>query len=292
MVIVNKKTEWNLNAAECALQVGEIFALPDTCLKIKEIIDDEVSDIDEIAELISYDPVLSSKLLKLANSALYNFPKQVESVQKAVQVLGDKQVYNLVVASGAAEAFSGVQPNIIALDKFWEHSINTALIAKHLAYQLGVKKDEPIYLSGLLHNIGELVVVQVKPDIARICGQYQKGKKPWLKQQELLGFSYADCTVELLKQWQLPDRIIQPLKQLNQPEYSAANKISLILHLASCLALSEANADAFHLYDLVDKQILEVLGLSKDDLHDASSFAFLEGMSILSLLNPALFSIF
>ena len=286
------KTEWNLNAAECALQVGEIFALPDTCLKIKEIIDDEISDIDEIAELISYDPVLSSKLLKLANSALYNFPKQVESVQKAVQVLGDKQVYNLVVASGAAEAFSSLQPNVIALDKFWEHSINTALIAKHLAYQLGVKKDEPIYLSGLLHNIGELVVVQVKPDIARICGQYQKGKKPWLKQQELLGFSYADCTVELLKQWQLPDRIIQPLKQLNQPEYSAANKISLILHLASCLALSEANADAFHLYDLVDKQILEVLGLSKDDLHDASSFAFLEGMSILSLLNPALFSIF
>jgi HD-like signal output (HDOD) protein len=281
-----------LNAAECALQVGEIFALPDTCLKIKEIIDDEVSDIDEIAELISYDPVLSSKLLKLANSALYNFPKQVESVQKAVQVLGDKQVYNLVVASGAAEAFASLQPNVIALDKFWEHSINTALIAKHLAYQLGVKKDEPIYLSGLLHNIGELVVVQVKPDIARICGQYQKGKKPWLKQQELLGFSYADCTVELLKQWQLPDRIIQPLKQLNQPEYSAANKISLILHLASCLALSEANADAFHLYDLVDKQILEVLGLSKDDLHDASSFAFLEGMSILSLLNPALFSIF
>ncbi len=281
-----------MNAAECALQVGEIFALPDTCLKIKEIIDDEISDIEEIAALISYDPVLSSKLLRLANSALYNFPKQVETVQKAVQVLGDTQVYNLVVASGAAEAFSRLKPDVIAMDKFWEHSINTALIAKHLAFQLGVKKDEPIYLTGLLHNLGELVVVQVKPEIARICGQYKKGVKPWLKQQELLGFSYADCTVELLKHWQLPERIIQPLKQLNQPEYSPANKISLILHLASCLALSEANPEVFQLHDLVDQQILEVLGLSKDDLRDASSFAFLEGMSILSLLNPALFSIF
>lgn len=281
-----------MNAAECASQVGDIFALPDTCLKIKEIIDDEISDIDEIAELISYDPVLSSKLLKLANSALYNFPRQIESVQKAVQVLGDKQVYNLVVASGAADAFTGLQPNVIALDKFWEHSINTALIAKHLAFHLGVKKDEPIYLSGLLHNLGELVVVQVKPDIARICSQYKKGTRPWLKQQQLLGFSYIDCTVELLKHWHLPERIIQPLKQLNQPEFSPANKVSLILHLASCLALAEANADVFQLFDLVDKQILEVLGLSKEDLHDASSFAFLEGMSILSLLNPALFSIF
>ena len=155
-----------------------------------------------------------------------------------------------------------------------------------------MKKDEPIYLSGLLHNLGELVVVQVKPEVAQICGQYKKGVKPWTKQQALLGFSYVDCTVELLKHWQLPERIIQPLKQLNQPEYSAANKVSLILHLSSCLALSEANPDVFQLHDLVDKQIMEVLGLSKDDLHDASSFAFLEGMSILSLLNPALFSIF
>jgi len=281
-----------LNAAECARQAGEIFALPDTCLKIKDIIDNNISDIDEIAELISYDPVLSSKLLRLANSALYSFPKQVVSVQKAVQLLGDTQVYNLVIASGAADAFGRLRADVIPLDKFWEHSINTALIAKHIAFNLGVKKDEPIYLSGLLHNLGELVVAQTQPDIARLCSQYRKHKKPWVAQQELLGFSYADCTVELLKAWQLPEKIITPIKQLNQPDFTSNNKVSLILHLASCLALSEANADVYQLYDLVDKQILEVLQLNKDDLHDASSFAFLEGMSILNLLNPALFSIF
>lgn len=281
-----------MNAAECARQAGEIFALPDTCLKIKDIIDNNISDIDEIAELISYDPVLSSKLLRLANSALYSFPKQVVSVQKAVQLLGDTQVYNLVIASGAADAFGRLRADVIPLDKFWEHSINTALIAKHIAFNLGVKKDEPIYLSGLLHNLGELVVAQTQPDIARLCSQYRKHKKPWVAQQELLGFSYADCTVELLKAWQLPEKIITPIKQLNQPDFTSNNKVSLILHLASCLALSEANADVYQLYDLVDKQILEVLQLNKDDLHDASSFAFLEGMSILNLLNPALFSIF
>jgi HD-like signal output (HDOD) protein len=281
-----------LNAAECASQAGEIFPLPDTCLKIKDIIDNNISDIDEIAELISYDPVLSSKLLRLANSALYSFPKQVESVQKAVQLLGDTQVYNLVIASGAAEAFGRLRADVIPLDKFWEHSINTALIAKHIAFNLGVKKDEPIYLSGLLHNLGELVVAQTQPDIARLCSKYRKHKKPWVAQQELLGFSYADCTVELLKAWQLPDKIINPIKQLNQPDLTSDNKVSLILHLASCLALSDGNADVYHLDDLVDKQILEVLQLTKDDLHDASSFAFIEGMSILNLLNPALFSIF
>lgn len=281
-----------MNAAECARQAGEIFALPDTCLKIKDIIDNHISDIDEIAELISYDPVLSSKLLRLANSALYSFPKQVESVQKAVQLLGDTQVYNLVIASGAAEAFGRLRADVIPLDKFWEHSINTALIAKHIGFNLGVKKDEQIYLSGLLHNLGELVVAQTQPDIARLCSQYRKHKKPWVAQQELLGFSYADCTVELLKAWQLPDKIINPIKQLNQPDFTSNNKVSLILHLASCLALSDGNADVYHLHDLVDKQILEVLQLTKDDLHDASSFAFLEGMSILNLLNPALFSIF
>lgn len=281
-----------MNAAECARQVGEIFALPDTCLKIKEIIDKESTSIDEIAEIISYDPVLSSKLLRLANSALYSFPRQVDSVQKAVLLLGETQVYNLVIASGATEAFSALQADVIALDKFWEHSIRTALIAKHLATRLGMRRDEPVYLSGLLHNIGELVIAQILPDIARVCAKPVTGIKPWQKQHELLGFTYVDCSIELLRLWQLPERICQPLIQLDQPTLSAGDKTSLLLHLARSLALSEANKDHYRLSDFIDQPSMEVLALQQADLDDATSYAFLEGMAILNLLNPALVAIF
>lgn len=281
-----------MNAAECARQVGEIFALPDTCLKIKEIIDKESTSIDEIAEVISYDPVLSSKLLRLANSALYSFPRQVDSVQKAVLLLGETQVYNLVIASGATEAFSALPDDVIAQDKFWEHSIRTALIAKHLAASLGFRRDEPVYLSGLLHNIGELVIAQTYPDIARICAKPVKSVKPWQKQQELLGFTYVDCSIELLRLWQLPERICQSLVQLDQPNLSGIDKTPLLLHLSRSLALSAANKDQYQLFDFIDPQSLPVLGLNKTDLDDATSYAFLEGMAILNLLNPALVAIF
>ncbi len=281
-----------MNAAECARQVGEIFALPDTCLKIKEIIDHESSSIDAIAEVISYDPILSSKLLRLANSALYSFPRQVDSVQKAVLLLGETQVYNLVIASGATEAFGALNRDVIPLEEFWQHSIHTALIAKYLAAQLGYKRDEPVYLSGLLHNIGELVIAQLQPELARICSKLNGHVAPWHKQHELLGFTFVDCSIELLRLWQLPERICLPLVQLDQPQWSEPDKLGLLLHVARCLALSEANKDKFHLFDLIDKNALTVLDLKKSDLDEASNYAFLEGMAILSLLNPALVAIF
>ena len=124
-----------MNAAAYAAQVGDVFVLPDTCLKIKQIIDNKISDLDEIAELISLDPSLASRLLKLANSALYNFPSQVDSVSKAVLLLGEVQVYNLVVAYGATEAFATVKPEALDLDRFREQSIHCALIAKFLAHK-------------------------------------------------------------------------------------------------------------------------------------------------------------
>jgi len=275
-----------VSAFEFARQVGDVFVLPDTCLKIKEVIDNKISNLDEIAEIIAFDPALASRLLKLANSALYNFPNPVDSISKAVLLLGETQVYNLVVAYGSTEAFAKAPDDVIDLERFWETSIHAALIAKFLGAVLGIKQSEPLYLSGLLHNIGELVVVEVKPDVARLCANYKKGILPWIRQQELLGFSYADCSVALLKLWQLPDSLIEPLNYLNSPQLQSSNKTVQVLHLASRLSLLNAAFGQFELEDLIDYQLINSLGLKRRDIDEARAFASLEGMSILGLLNP------
>lgn len=278
--------EDSVSAFEFVRQVGDVFVLPDTCLKIKEVIDNKISNLDEIAEIISLDPALASRLLKLANSALYNFPNPVDSVSKAVLLLGETQVYNLVVAYGSTEAFSKTPAHVIDLERFWEISIHAALIAKFLGAVVGIKQSEPLYLSGLLHNIGELVVVEVNPDVARLCAHYKKGVLPWMRQQELLGFSYADCSVALLKLWRLPDSLIDPLNYLNSPQLQPKNKVVQVLHLASRLSLLNAAFGQFEMEDLVDQQIVSGLGLKRRDIDEARAFASLEGMAILSLLNP------
>ena len=275
-----------MSAFEFARQVGDVFVLPDTCLKIKEVIDNKISSLDEIAEIIALDPALASRLLKLANSALYNFPNPVDSISKAVLLLGETQVYNLVVAYGSTEAFAKAPADVIDLERFWETSIHAALIAKFLGTVIGIKQSEPLYLSGLLHNIGELVVVDVNPDVARLCANYKKGVLPWVRQQELLGFSYADCSVALLKLWQLPDSLIEPLNYLHSPQLQPTNKVVQVLHLAARLSLLNAAFGQFELEDLIDLRIISSLGLKRRDVDEARAFASLEGMSILSLLNP------
>ena len=276
-----------MNAAEYAAKVGDIFVLPDTCLRIKQIIDNKISDLDEIAELISLDPSLASRLLKLANSALYNFPHQVDSVSKAVLLLGEVQVYNLVVAYGATEAFSSVKTQAIDLERFWEQSIHCALIAKFLGQRLGIKPQEPLYLSGLLHNIGELVVAEVTPAQAAQCQQLSPVHVPSQIQQKVLGFTFVDCSLALMQIWQLPLNIQRPLLAIHHTEFSQVNSVGLILHISAQLALLHSTLGTYTQSQLVAHQAIELLGLTAEDLTQAQDFAFLEGLAIMSLLNPS-----
>lgn len=275
-----------MKAADYARQVGDVFVLPDTCLKIKQVIDNKISNLEEIAELIVLDPALASRLLKLANSALYNFPHQIDSVSKAVLLLGETQVYNMVVAYGAADAFAQAPKDVVDLERFWESSIHAALIGKYLGQIIGIKQSEPLYLSGLLHNIGELVVAEVNPEVARHCSQYQHGILPWQQQHKLLGFSYNECSAALLSLWQLPNNLLEPIRFLHQPGLHPDSRIVQLLHISSRLALLNSASDVFVLNELLDLHLLEPLSLTRADIEEARAFASLEALSILSMLNP------
>lgn len=280
-----------MNAAECARQVSDVFVLPDICLKIKELIDSHTSDLVEIAEIIQFDPVLSSRLLKLANSALYSFPQQVDRVEKAVLLLGETQVYNLVVAYGASQAFAPIDPKVIQLERFWEQSIYCAMIAKYLGIKANLNPKDPVYLTGLLHNLGELVTVQLNPETARQCQLGQDSQPPWQIQQQHLGFTYAECSAELLRCWHLPLRLVSPLLNLHLPEKNRGIKVNLILHIAALCAISLINKDKYPLKNLLDMDIVAHVGLTEQHLREAMDYAVLEGMAILSLLNPNLYTV-
>lgn len=275
-----------MKAADYARQVGDVFVLPDTCLKIKQVIDNKTSNLEEIAELISLDPALASRLLKLANSALYNFPHQIDSVSKAVLLLGETQVYNMVVAYGATEAFAKAPTKVVDLERFWESSIQAALIGKFLGQILGVKQSEPLYLSGLLHNIGELVVAEINPEVATHCDQFHHGILPWQQQHKLLGFSYNECSAALLSLWQLPNNLVEPIRCLHQPQLFPESRMIQLLHISSRLALLNAADGAFVINELLDLHLLDALSLTRADIEEARAFASLEALSILTLLNP------
>lgn len=281
-----------MKALQYAQNVSDLFALPEGYLRVKELMDSDTASLDEVAEVILLDPVLTSKLLKLANSAIYSLPYQVESVSKALLVLGKTQVYNLVLSIGIASACSKVDTSAIDLERFWEQSINAALIAKYLAQCCGIKPTDRFYVAGLLHNIGELAVLQNDAAQAYSCQAYNAEQRPWQLQQSKLGFTYADCGAELLHLWHLPDSIVEPVALQHSNRFDQKNKAQLIIYLAVRLALANQHPEMYSTKRLVDPFVLELLNLTQPDIIRAIDFCNTEGLFILSVLNPRISTIY
>jgi HD-like signal output (HDOD) protein len=201
-------------------------------------------------------------------------------------------VYNLVLSIGIASACSKVDTSAIDLERFWEQSVNAALIAKFLAQCCELKPTDRFYVAGLLHNIGEMVVLHYNADEAHRCQNYSADEKPWQVQQRELGFSYAECGAELLHLWQLPDSIVEPVALQHSYKFDQKNKAQLIIHLAVRLALANQHPEMYSTRQLIDPFVLELLQLSQQDIIRAIDFCNTEGLFILSVLNPRISTIY
>jgi HD-like signal output (HDOD) protein len=276
-----------MNAIEYAEQVSEVFVLSDSFLRIKELIDNEISTIDDIAEVILLDPALSGTLLKLANSSFFSYPGKIDTISKAVLVLGITEVYNLVIAYFTTDAFKRIEANADYLELFWERSIDCALLIKFLGGAIKTPNPERLFILGLLHNLGELVVHQVSPDMVLACEIDDISVLPWQKQLAVLGFTYAQCTAALLKQWQLPVSLIKPISCQDSDDYSNANDRSQLL----CIAKRVMCRNTFYpenIYsDVISDEQLTMAGIEGDLLPAAASYCDLERLNILCLLKPA-----
>ena len=279
-----------MNAHEYALQANGSFALPDACFKVKALMEDESSAISDFADVISVDPSMTSRLLQIANSAIYHFPGQISTISRAITIIGAQAIYNMMLVDVAASAFKHFENQAINLKRFWRMSIYSGLVAKNLAIKAGVKDIERLFVAGLLQNFGELLVAKITPDVAKRCEQYGQGNLPWALQEKGLGFTYTDVSAELLKIWQLPEKIIIPIRHFNQAESNQINKDVKILNLASRLALLDSHNDMFTYEEVVDESLCESLKLTKEDIEQVVEIATNDAVNILTLMNPKLFS--
>lgn len=279
-----------MNAHQYAQQANGSFALPDACFKIKGLMDDENSAIEDFANVISVDPSLTSRLLQIANSAIYSFPGEISTISRAITIIGTQAIYNMMLVDVAATAFKHFSNQAIDLKRFWRMSIFCGLATKNLAIKAGVRDIERLFVAGLLQNFGELIVAKTTPEIAQQCEKYSPEQLPWSLQQQALGFTYTDISAELLKIWQIPEKIILPIRHFNEAKTIQINKDVKILYLASRLALVDSHPDEFDYDDSVDEDLCKSLNISSDDLAQAVEFASEEAENILTIMNGGLFS--
>ena len=278
-----------MTADDYVEQAEEIFVLSDSFIRIRELIDHESSTIDDISEVILLDPALSGTVLKLANSPFFNYPGKIDTISKAVLVLGITEVYNLVVAYFTTEAFKNIDANQDYLDEFWIKSVDCALLMKFLGTSLGIVHAERLFILGLLHNLGELVVHQITTEKQRACDSQDINLLPWVKQQDVLGFTFGQCSAELLKQWQLPYSIFAPIRDQDVEDLSQYNTETQLLYVAKRVMSKHQVFKGQNLdySDLLTKEQLKQLCLDKPMLENAVDYCDLERLGLLSILNPS-----
>jgi len=279
-----------MNAHEYALQANGSFALPDACFKVKVLMEDDNSAITDFADVISVDPSMTSRLLQIANSAIYRFPGEISTISRAISIIGTQAIYTMMLVDVAASAFKHFENQAINLKRFWRMSIYCGLVTKSLAIKVGIKDIERLFVAGLLQNFGELLVAKINPDVAQCCEKYSRDNLPWELQELALGFTYSDISADLLKIWQLPEKIIMPIRHYNQAKSNQINQDVKVLNLASSLTLLDSHGDEFDYDELIDDSLCQSLQLSREDIEQVIEIAAGDVVGILTLMNPKLFS--
>ncbi len=278
-----------MNAYDYASQTSGSFALPDACFKVKNLMEDPSSTVEDFANVIGVDPSMTSRLLKIANSAVYNFPGEISTISRAITIIGTAAIYNMMLVDVAASAFKHFANQAINLKRFWKISVFTAAAAKNLAIKSNIADIERLFVAGLLANFGELLVAKVDATIAQKIDHYEGSKLPWQVQKHLLGFTYMDVSAELLKIWQIPEKIVLPIRYFNEAQSIQINKDIPVLYLASRLALIECFPQRFSLDELLDSKVFKRLSIDEDDLIFARDIAQIEADDILTMMNANMF---
>lgn len=201
--------------------VRSIFSLPDVVIRINDLIDFGDVSNTELEQLILSDPALTAKLLKFANSAYFGFSGKVETVLKAIAIIGHKELRNLVIATSVTSTFKGIPSDLIDMDTFWNHSVTCGVTARLLA--TSVDSRERFFIAGLLHGVGRLILFSQYPkESAKILSYLSQGEDAAIhEERKIFGFTHAQLGAELLKQWKLPPNIWKMVEYQFEPMQNA-----------------------------------------------------------------------
>lgn len=187
----------------------EIASLPEIFLKINEMIDSPRHSAADIGRVIGHDAPLSARLLKIANSVFYGFPSQIDTISRAITVIGSRELRELILATCVIRNFKGLPNDLVTMDDFWRHSVCCGLVARSLAAHRGEQFVERFFVAGLLHDIGSLLVYRKLPELAREALLRAKHNNVPLYQaeQDVMGFDHAAVGAEILRKWKLPEHL-------------------------------------------------------------------------------------
>jgi HD-like signal output (HDOD) protein len=227
---------------------AQLISLPDIYLNLKELMDDPDYTMAEVAVLVGRDPGMATRFLRVVNSPLYRRIRKIETVSHAVSLLGIREVHDIVLSAAVAEAFEGIQTDVMNMQKFWQRSFYCAVMTKLLAQECDLSESDRLFVIGLLHDIGHLFMYLAIPEESQqaILRAETLNQPLYQLERELVGFDFAKLGGHVMGQWDLP-KSLQIITSFH-PEPGKADQFSseaALLHLASSLVRADLEDGTF-----------------------------------------------
>jgi HD-like signal output (HDOD) protein len=179
-------------------------------------------------------------LLRIVNSAFYGFPSRIDSVARAVAIIGSKEVTALAVGISTIEVFKDIPKSVFDMRAFTQHSLACGVLSRILAASGNIRNTEQMFVSGLLHDIGRLVIFKYCPQAAVLMLSAQSAGARSLSDSEkkTLGFRHTDIAADLFEKWKFPVTLIQNVVFHHRPSAAQDPIKAGIVHLADMIAHS------------------------------------------------------
>ena len=241
MLATQTKNEANKVVESALARVGEIATLPEVTVKIIRIVENPKSTARDLHDVIRVDPALSSRLLKVVNSAFYGLPGQIASMDRAIVLLGLSAVKNIAIASSMSHLFNGGRTieGFSGLE-LWRHSVAVAVTARLLTTAQGRPSVEESFLAGLIHDLGLLIERQVYPkEMAQIISRQKAQAEDFATlEQEIIGADHAAFGMALATKWRFPRPLCTSIGYHHKPmDLTEVNReLPVLINIADILA--------------------------------------------------------
>lgn len=248
--------------------VTKLPSLPAIAIRIIQEVKKDKTSLNDLAGIIAYDPALTAKILQVANSSFYSLPYKVESIEKAVHILGIEALKNIALSFIIVKGLKRTKIDKFDHELFWRRSITAAVALGMIASRLNMKREDT-FVTPLLMNIGVLVMYLCRPNdyLSVIDEKRVSHVRTDEAEKKVFGFDHQDVGSAILKKWGIPEAIIMPIAY----HHRAQDCPPELEHMVGILRLADMASSVYHGQKSTEKfsalkaSLQETLRLSDDE---------------------------
>ena len=256
-------------------RVKDIPSLPEVVTKVMELVSNPTSSAAELSKVIAHDPGLTTRVLRLVNSAYYGFPKQISSVQQAIMILGFTTMRGLVLSTSIFKIFTPKDSKVgktLDYKKFWKHSISTALCARIVAQSIGMTEVGDSFSCGILHDIGKVVLDQYNHsdyvEVFKLLRTSYTSEQLIEAEEKVIGINHAEIGHRVADKWNLPVNLSETIRCHHNPlEAVSHTRMVSVIYMANKLANIITSPYLMMDINKFDPNVLDYLNLEENMLY-------------------------